>query len=68
MEHLTNGDHFRNMFRNMSDTDIMKWMMVNLEINKICNFCIPTMKTENKCDGCCISGVLKWLQQPVDNS
>ena len=61
MEHITNGDHLRNM----DDKDIMKWMMANLETDTICRFCVPTMRTENKCDGHCISGVLKWLQQPV---
>lgn len=63
MKHLTNGDNFRNM----NDKEIMKWMMLNLEIDIICNFCIPDMRTENKCDGHCISGVLKWLQQPVND-
>ena len=64
MEHITNGDHLRNM----NDKDIMKWMMANLETDTICRFCDPTMRTENKCDGHCISGVLKWLQQPVNNT
>jgi hypothetical protein len=64
MEHITNGDHLRNM----DDKDIMKWMMANLETDTICRFCVPTMRTENKCDGHCISGVLKWLQQPVSST
>ena len=63
MNHLTNGDNFRNM----NDKDIMKWMMINLETDTICHFCIPTMRKNNKCDGHCISGVLKWLQQPINN-
>ena len=64
MEHITNGDRLRNM----DDKDIMKWMMANLETDTICRFCVPTMRTENKCDGHCISGVLKWLQQPVSST
>lgn len=64
MEYITNGDHLRNM----DDKDIMKWMMANLETDTICRFCVPTMRTENKCDGRCISGVLKWLQQPVSST
>jgi hypothetical protein len=64
MEHITNGDHLRNM----DDKDIMKWMMENLETDTICRFCVPTMRTENKCDGHCISGILKWLQQPVSST
>ena len=64
MEHITNGDHLRNM----DDKDIVKWMMANLETDTICRFCVPTMRTENKCDGHCISGVLKWLQQPVSST
>lgn len=64
MEHITNGDHLRNM----DDKDIMKWMMANLETDTICRFCVPTMRTENKCDGHCISGILKWLQQPVSST
>lgn len=64
MEYITNGDHLRNM----DDKDIMKWMMANLETDTICRFCVPTMRTENKCDGHCISGVLKWLQQPVSST
>ena len=64
MKHITNGDHFRSM----NDKDIMKWIIANLETGTICHFCAPTMRTENKCDGHCISGVLKWLQQPVSNT
>ena len=64
MEHITNGDHLRNM----DDKDIMKWMMANLETDTVYRFCVPTMRTENKCDGHCISGVLKWLQQPVSST
>ena len=64
MEHITNGDHLRNM----DDKDIMKWMMANLETDTICRFCVPTMRTENKCDGHCIYGVLKWLQHPVSST
>ena len=64
MKHITNGDHFRSM----NDKDIMRWIIANLEIDTICHFCVPTMRTENKCDGHCTSGVLKWVQQPISNT
>ena len=65
----TNGDRFRNM----SDQNIMKLIIKNFETAKICKMCVPNpgnyqpnKKLDIKCDGFCIAGVLRYLEQPVE--
>jgi hypothetical protein len=58
----TNADRIRAM----SDEELMQLLFTKISCGHICSFCVPTMRTERKCDGHCRNGVLKWLQQPAE--
>ena len=57
----TNAD----AIRNMSDEELAKRIFLEFDVKDVCRFCIPTMRTEGKCDGRCKSGILQWLQAEV---
>lgn len=59
---VTNADRIRAM----SDEELMQLLFTKISCGHICSFCVPTMRTERKCDGHCRNGVLKWLQQPAE--
>ena len=60
-EPKTNAD----AIRNMSDEELAKRIFLEFDVKDVCRFCIPTMRTEGKCDGKCKSGILQWLQSEV---
>lgn len=60
-ESKTNSDRIRNM----SDEELAKRIFLEFDVKDVCRFCIPTMRTEGKCDGRCKSGILQWLQAEV---
>ena len=63
MEHKpTNADRIRAM----TDEELMQLLFTKISCGNICSFCVPTMRTESKCDGHCRNGVSKWLQQPAE--
>lgn len=58
----TNADRIRAM----TDEELMQLLFTKISCGNICSFCVPTMRTERKCDGHCKNGVLEWLQQPAE--
>lgn len=58
----TNADRIRAM----SDEELMGLLFNKIACGHICGFCVPTMRTEHKCDGHCRNGILQWLQQPAE--
>ncbi len=59
---MTNADRIRAM----SDEELMQLLFTKISCGHICSFCVPSMRTECKCDGHCRNGVLKWLKQPTE--
>ena len=58
----TNADRIRAM----SDEELRDFLFNKVSVDSICNFCVPKMRTERKCDGHCKNGILEWLKQPAD--
>ena len=60
--YTTNADRIRAM----SDEELKDFLFNKVSVDSICNFCVPKMRTERKCDGHCKNGILEWLKQPAD--
>ena len=56
----TNADRIRAM----TDEELAKCVF-DFCCELPCEWCKPTMRTPEKCNGRCTTGVLAWLQQPV---
>ena len=56
----TNADRIRAM----TDEELAKCVF-DFCCEPPCEWCEPTMRTQEKCNGRCTTGVLAWLQQPV---
>lgn len=52
--------------RSMSDEELAKAIFNCFFMEEYCDMCVPEMRTPKKCNGRCISGILRWLQQPVE--
>ena len=59
---MTNADRIRSM----TDEELMGLLFNKIACGHICGFCVPTMRTEHKCDGHCRNGILQWLKQPAE--
>jgi hypothetical protein len=59
---MTNADRIRAM----SDEELRDFLFNKVSVDSICNFCVPKMRTERKCDGHCRNGILEWLKQPAE--
>lgn len=57
-QRVTNADRIRSM----TDEELAKGLVDLLDVGEACAFCLPVMRKPLKCDGHCISGVLKWLK------
>ena len=59
-EHMTNADRIRSM----SDEELAEQLGL---MTTICEFCAKQKNCEDAQDyNCCMEGILKWLQQPVE--
>lgn len=55
----SNGD----IFRDMSDEELSRWILENVNCDKENIMCVPTeYKNSGKCSGKCLDGRLAWLK------
>ena len=52
--------------RPTSHADLAKAIFNWFFMKEHCDMCIPEMRTPKKCNGRCISGILRWLQRPAE--
>ena len=52
--------------RSMSDEELAKAMFNWFFMKEHYDRCVPEMRTPKKCNGRCISGILRWHQQPAE--
>lgn len=57
----TNADRIRKM----TDEELAKQIFNQFDVDEICRFCIPMMRTDDRCDRHCTSGILNWLRTEI---